>query len=237
MLVSQGMRPDPDFWRGKRVLLTGHTGFKGSWLTLWLQRLGAQVTGLALPPATEPNLFTLAQLGQAAPGMEIGVGGRGKCGFKFGHDACGPDRSDFAQALKLWAVKGVLPVEPFRGPGASPRAGFTERGQRGHRDRAELDVGGERRLIAERLRVAQGDAGRVRLFRPSHVQVDSSFIQGQPALRLDGGQDDWSALVGAACLPCRRSRKRQAGGEGEDGQGRLPTSQAMVCEPGHGRSG
>ncbi|WP_298212589.1 CDP-glucose 4,6-dehydratase [Acidovorax sp.] len=57
------MRPDPDFWRGKRVLLTGHTGFKGAWLALWLQRLGAQVTGVALPPATDPNLFTLAQVG------------------------------------------------------------------------------------------------------------------------------------------------------------------------------
>ena len=65
MLVNQGMRPDPDFWRGKRVLLTGHTGFKGSWLALWLQRLGAEVTGLALPPATEPNLFTLAHVGDA----------------------------------------------------------------------------------------------------------------------------------------------------------------------------
>ena len=69
MLVST-MRPDPDFWRGKRVLLTGHTGFKGAWLALWLQRLGAQVTGVALPPATEPNLFTLAQLGQAGAGIE-----------------------------------------------------------------------------------------------------------------------------------------------------------------------
>ncbi|MEB3199276.1 MAG: CDP-glucose 4,6-dehydratase, partial [Synechococcaceae cyanobacterium] len=43
-------RPDADFWRGRRVLLTGHTGFKGSWLTLWLLQLGAEVTGLALPP-------------------------------------------------------------------------------------------------------------------------------------------------------------------------------------------
>ena len=55
MLVST-MRPDPDFWRGKRVLLTGHTGFKGAWLALWLQRLGAQVTGVALPPATVARL-------------------------------------------------------------------------------------------------------------------------------------------------------------------------------------
>lgn len=52
--------PDRNFWRGKRVLLTGHTGFKGSWLTLWLHRMGAQVTGISLPPNTTPSLFDLA---------------------------------------------------------------------------------------------------------------------------------------------------------------------------------
>src|SRR6266478_7348773 len=56
-------RPDASFWRGKRVLLTGHTGFKGAWLALWLRRLGAEVTGVALPPADEPSLFTLADVG------------------------------------------------------------------------------------------------------------------------------------------------------------------------------
>lgn len=56
------VQPTPDFWRGKRVLLTGHTGFKGSWLALWLARMGAEVTGLALAPATNPNLFTLARV-------------------------------------------------------------------------------------------------------------------------------------------------------------------------------
>jgi CDP-glucose 4,6-dehydratase len=56
------MSVDPEFWRGRRVLLTGHTGFKGSWLSLWLHELGAQVTGYALAPSTEPNLFTLAQV-------------------------------------------------------------------------------------------------------------------------------------------------------------------------------
>ena len=51
------------FWRGKRVLVTGHTGFKGSWLCLWLQSLGAEVHGYALPPPTNPALFDLADVG------------------------------------------------------------------------------------------------------------------------------------------------------------------------------
>lgn len=54
---------DASFWRGKRVLLTGHTGFKGSWLTLWLHRLGAAVIGVSLPPLTNPNLFSEADVG------------------------------------------------------------------------------------------------------------------------------------------------------------------------------
>ncbi len=50
------------FWRGKRVFLTGHTGFKGGWLALWLTELGAEVTGYALAPPTNPNFFTLTRL-------------------------------------------------------------------------------------------------------------------------------------------------------------------------------
>jgi CDP-glucose 4,6-dehydratase len=50
------------FWRGKRVFLTGHTGFKGGWLTLWLADMGAEVHGYALAPPTVPNLFTVANL-------------------------------------------------------------------------------------------------------------------------------------------------------------------------------
>lgn len=52
--------PDGSFWRGKRVVLTGHTGFKGAWTALWLNRLGAHVTGVALAPESRPNLFELA---------------------------------------------------------------------------------------------------------------------------------------------------------------------------------
>lgn len=47
----------PGFWKGRRVLLTGHTGFKGAWLAAWLDRMGAQVTGYALAPETDPNLW------------------------------------------------------------------------------------------------------------------------------------------------------------------------------------
>ena len=55
--------PDVKVWRGRRVLVTGHTGFKGGWLALWLSRLGANVTGVALAPNTTPNLFELAGVG------------------------------------------------------------------------------------------------------------------------------------------------------------------------------
>lgn len=52
------------FWQGKKVFLTGHTGFKGAWLSLWLHSLGAQVTGYALEPPTDPSLFELARVGE-----------------------------------------------------------------------------------------------------------------------------------------------------------------------------
>jgi len=52
--------PNRDYWKSRRVFLTGHTGFKGSWLSLWLEELGAEVTGYALPPPTQPNLFEQA---------------------------------------------------------------------------------------------------------------------------------------------------------------------------------
>ena len=52
------------FWAGRRVLVTGHTGFKGAWLSLWLADLGADITGFALPPATKPSLFELARLSE-----------------------------------------------------------------------------------------------------------------------------------------------------------------------------
>ena len=61
-LKSMYLLNKSNFWNGKRVLLTGHTGFKGSWLSLWLQSLGSVIRGVALEPQTEPALFKVAQV-------------------------------------------------------------------------------------------------------------------------------------------------------------------------------
>jgi CDP-glucose 4,6-dehydratase len=65
------MTVDRGFWRGKRVFLTGHTGFKGSWLSLWLQQMGAELQGFALQPPTSPALFSEARVGD---GMSSTIG-------------------------------------------------------------------------------------------------------------------------------------------------------------------
>jgi CDP-glucose 4,6-dehydratase len=68
--ASPGGVVDPDFWHGRRVLLTGHTGFKGAWLALWLQSLGARVTGFAAGVPTQPSLYELARVGEGMESIE-----------------------------------------------------------------------------------------------------------------------------------------------------------------------
>ena len=58
---------DAGFWRGRRVLVTGHSGFKGSWLALWLHSLGAEVHGFASRPQTTPSLSALTHLEELVP--------------------------------------------------------------------------------------------------------------------------------------------------------------------------
>src|SRR5918992_2753527 len=60
--------PDPAFWQDRRVWLTGHTGFKGAWLALWLQSLGARVHGFSAGPPTEPSLYELADVASGMAG-------------------------------------------------------------------------------------------------------------------------------------------------------------------------
>ncbi|HEX4435945.1 MAG TPA: CDP-glucose 4,6-dehydratase [Solirubrobacteraceae bacterium] len=61
---------DASFWKGRRVLLTGHTGFKGAWLSLWLQSMGAALTGFSLGVPTEPSLYELGRVGEGMQGIE-----------------------------------------------------------------------------------------------------------------------------------------------------------------------
>lgn len=67
----EGVGVNPTFWRSKRVFLTGHTGFKGGWLSLWLQAMGSEVHGYALSPPTEPNLFAVAEVEKGMASSEI----------------------------------------------------------------------------------------------------------------------------------------------------------------------
>ncbi len=66
----EGMGLNLEFWRNRKVFLTGHTGFKGAWLCLYLRQLGAHVTGFALPPSTTPNLFEAAGVARGVDSIE-----------------------------------------------------------------------------------------------------------------------------------------------------------------------
>ncbi|HTC46995.1 MAG TPA: CDP-glucose 4,6-dehydratase [Candidatus Aquilonibacter sp.] len=78
-----------EFWKGRSILVTGHTGFKGSWLCLWLDAIGAKVTGLALDPPTQPNLFQ--QAGVASSMRSVHVDVRDFPRLKTAVDECRPE--------------------------------------------------------------------------------------------------------------------------------------------------
>ncbi len=77
------------FWKGRKVLVTGHTGFKGGWLSLWLNALGANVTGYALAPPTQPNLFEQADVGGTVHSIRADI--RDFLRLKSALTECGPD--------------------------------------------------------------------------------------------------------------------------------------------------
>ena len=72
-MVVTPASPDPSFWRDRQVLVTGHTGFKGAWLCYWLARMGARVVGLALPPNTDPNLFSEAAIVSGVKSLVVDI--------------------------------------------------------------------------------------------------------------------------------------------------------------------
>jgi CDP-glucose 4,6-dehydratase len=110
--ASLAMTVNPAFWCGKRVFLSGHTGFKGSWLSLWLQSLGAQVHGLALSPPATPNLFTVAQVAKGMTSSTIGDI-RDLATVQRAMQVCQPDIVIHMAAQPLVRLSYAEPVETY----------------------------------------------------------------------------------------------------------------------------
>lgn len=102
---------DAAFWRGKRVFLTGHTGFKGGWLSLWLQSMGADVHGYALAPPTSMALFEAARV---ASGMHSAIGDiRDATALRSALSACRPEIVFHMAAQPLVRASYIEPVETY----------------------------------------------------------------------------------------------------------------------------
>jgi len=101
----------PRFWQDKRVFLTGHTGFKGGWLALWLKALGARVSGYALPPASEPSFFEAARVDRA---LEHRIGDiRELSALRAAMRECRPDVVFHLAAQSLVRQSYADPVETY----------------------------------------------------------------------------------------------------------------------------
>ena len=102
---------NPEFWKNKNVLITGHTGFKGSWLSLWLQNLGANVSGYALPAPTQPSLFEVANVAEGMHSVEGDV--RDLDGLKKMLKSCRPEIIIHMAAQALVRSSYDNPVETY----------------------------------------------------------------------------------------------------------------------------
>lgn len=113
MEIMEGLKGkvNPSFWKGKKVFLTGHTGFKGSWLSLWLQSMGAVVKGYSLAPPTNPSLFVVADV---AANMESQIGDiRDLNQLKESMDSFNPDILIHMAAQPLVRLSYVEPVDTY----------------------------------------------------------------------------------------------------------------------------
>lgn len=163
---------DEGFWRGRSVLVTGHTGFKGAWLSLWLQSLGARVIGFSRGVPSEPSLYALARVSE---GMSGGIEG----------DIC--DAQAIERALRQAKPEVVfhMAAQPFvRRSYEEPRATF------------EANVMGTVNVLDA---VRRSDTARAVVCVTSdkcyeNVELDRPYREGDPL----GGHDPYSASKGAA---------------------------------------
>ena len=101
----------PSIWAGRRVLITGHTGFKGGWLALWLHQLGAEVTGFALAPPSDPNLFEQARLSEMVTHIHGDI--RDGSAFDMALQAARPEIIFHLAAQPLVRSSYAAPVETY----------------------------------------------------------------------------------------------------------------------------
>jgi CDP-glucose 4,6-dehydratase len=198
---------EPGFWRERRVLLTGHTGFKGAWLALWLQSLGARVTGFSAGSPTQPSLFALARV---AEGMESIDG-----------DVCDPQA--VAEALATAAPEVVIHMA------AQPlvRRSFAE-----PRETFQINVMGTVNVL-DAVRV-HGDGVRAIVNVTSdkcyeNRDLDRGYREDEPM----GGHDPYSASKGCSELVTEAFRRSffssrpSTGGAGTNGHAaRLASARA-----------
>jgi CDP-glucose 4,6-dehydratase len=172
---------DPDFWRGRRALVTGHTGFKGTWLSLWLTSLGAEVSGLA-PPAAPGSLHELARAGEGVEGHAVDV-----------RDAAGVTTA-LAQARPEIVIH--LAGQPF-----------VRRSLRDPVDTFEVNVMGTVNVL-EAVRTAGADVGAVVVVTSDKCYENSAarrrpFVEGDPL----GGSDPYSSSKACAELVASAYRR------------------------------
>lgn len=101
----------PEFWKSKTVFITGHTGFKGSWLSLWLQKAGANVVGYSLPPPTRPSMFEIARVGNGMRSIVADI--RDLDRLKAECRSCAPDIVIHMAAQSLVRYSYQNPVDTY----------------------------------------------------------------------------------------------------------------------------
>jgi CDP-glucose 4,6-dehydratase len=164
---------DPDFWRGRRVLVTGHTGFKGSWLSLWLQSLGARVMGFSNGVPTQPSLYELARVAEGMESIEGDVRGA---------DAIAKALADCEAEVVIHMAAQPLVRRSF----AEPRATY------------ETNVMGTVNLL-EAVRLNEGVRAVVNVTSDKcyeNREWEWSYRENEPM----GGHDPYSSSKGAAEL-------------------------------------